>query len=298
MRRVPTATVALACLMSLATATLAEPTAVDETRKLKKDASLHVENIAGSIRIEAWNKAELQIDGELGEDVKKLEIRGGESKLYVEVRLPRDMKRKREGWANLTLKVPAGVRLKVDTVSADIDVSGVTGSIELASVSGDIGAEGGPAEAGIETVSGDQTLSLSCERLWAHSVSGRIVASGLKGEAEVETVSGQIRLECLGLKRLSVESVSGDARIKGELDEAPRLRLSNHSGDLTLRLPKGVDAEFAIATHSGDIDSELGPKARRSHRHGPGRELDFTEGKGRGRVIMETFSGDVEIEVD
>ncbi len=298
MRRMLSSSVILTGLLILATATLAAPVTVDETHELKKDASLRVENIAGFIHVETWDKAELHIGGELGEDVEKLEISGDERKLNVEVILPRRSGNNREGWARLTLKVPAGVRLTVDTVSADIELTDAAGPIELASVSGDIVASGEMKEAELKSVSGDLDLALSCERLWAQSVSGGIEASKLGGEVEVETVSGEIRLDCQNLERLTLDSVSGDASITGKLDKAPRLRLSNHSGDLSLRLPKGIDAEFAIATHSGDIDSELGPKARRSHRYGPGQELDFTEGDGQGRIVIETFSGDVEIEVD
>ncbi len=298
MRRMLTSSVTFASLLIMAVSVLAAPVAVDETRKLDKDASLLVENVSGFIHIETWDKAEIHIGGELGENVKELKIDGDARRLNVDVILPRRSNHGRESWARLTLKVPEGVRLQVNTVSADIKVTDGTGSIELASVSGDITADGEMKEAELQSVSGDLDLALKCERLWAQSVSGDIEASKLAGEVEVETVSGEIELDCQGVDRLTLESVSGDANLGGKLAEAPRLRLSNHSGDLNLILSNDIDAEFAISTHSGDIDSELGPKARRTHRHGPGLELDFTEGEGRGRVIIETFSGDVEIETN
>ena len=46
---------------------------------------------------------------------------------------------------------------------------------------------------------------------------------------------------------------------------------------------------------SGDIDDDFGHKARRSHEHGPGKELSFTQGDGGAHIDISIFSGEVRI---
>ena len=95
-------------------------------RPLKADAHVSVNNVAGRIEVEAWDKNELQITGELGEDVEKLEITGTESSLKVEVKLPRDG-HNIDGDTVLLLKLPAGASLEAEAVSADVSVRGLLG---------------------------------------------------------------------------------------------------------------------------------------------------------------------------
>src|SRR3990170_2676844 len=47
---------------------------IEQSRAMWKDGLLKVENAAGSIEITSWDKDEVRISGELGDDVEDLEI--------------------------------------------------------------------------------------------------------------------------------------------------------------------------------------------------------------------------------
>ena len=59
---------------------------VDETRAVNKDATIRIENLAGTITVTGWDRSEVQITGTLDDQAEKLEITGGGDRLDIEVR--------------------------------------------------------------------------------------------------------------------------------------------------------------------------------------------------------------------
>lgn len=287
-----------ACLALVAAPTLAGQS-VDESRQVAPDARIRIENLAGSVTVTGWNEDRVHVTGTLGDDVESLEIRGGGDSLSIEVKIP-----DRKGWgrrdhdvgARLEVHVPAGCRLAVETVSAEIEASGVRGALDLESVSGSIVAAGTSASAELSTVSGAIRFTGHGTAVEAESVSGGIQLDGVGGAVEADTVSGRIEVRAAALGRGDLESVSGEIELTGELAAGARLDIEGHSSNVTLRLPAATSARFDIETFSGRIDNDFGPQAERAQRHGPGKELEFTTGSGDAQVSIETFSGNVRVE--
>src|SRR5882757_7686063 len=107
---------------------------IDESRPLNTDAVVSVKNTAGVIQVQTWDKKMLSLTGRLGEGVEKLIIEGDAARLRIEVKLPRNAHNVED--TELLLRVPAGVSLDLDSVSADVDVQGTRGPIKVNSVSG------------------------------------------------------------------------------------------------------------------------------------------------------------------
>ena len=267
---------------------------VSKTGKASATGTVEIENIAGSIVVEGWGREEISLEGTLGEEVEELRFKTGGKKSRIEVEYPRRVKTIEEG-AHLVIKVPRGSSLEIECVSATIDVSGVTGRIEAASVSGDVTIEGPCRSVEAESISGEVNVNGVAEEVQLSSISGRIVAQGDVARVQAETVSGELDLRYERFRELSVETVSGDAEITGDLDPDGTVRLDLHSGDLRLIVPAEVSAEFEISSFSGDIDNDFGFKAKRTSKYAPGQELEFSVGGGGARVRINTFSGDVHI---
>ena len=106
-------------------------------------------------------------------------------------------------------------------------------------------------------------------------------------------MSGTVTVSAEGVKDCRLETTSGPIRLDGSLAPGGRIDAITVSGSIELRLPADVSAEIEASTFSGDIDNELGPRARRTSEYGPGKELSFSHGSGDGRIKVRAFSGSV-----
>ena len=266
---------------------------VDESKPAAADGTVVIKNVSGSVSVVGWDKEEIHVQGTLGKGTEKLEFTVDGDRAEIAVKLPKDAKDV-EG-SDLVVNLPAGSRVKVSTVSADIDAEKVTNQLILNSVSGDLTAEGKLTEVEAETISGDVDLSVDCDEVSAQTVSGDIELSRVRGEVQVTTVSGDVSVDGGTFHRFDASSVSGTVEFRGNLQKGGSYSFSSHSGDVILRLPAGVDAEFELSTFSGDIDNDFGKEAKRTSKYAPGMELYFTTGSGDASVEVETFSGDVQL---
>ena len=269
---------------------------IDERRPLRADARVEVSNVAGEIVVEAWDKNELHLTGSLSEQVEKLEITGDASRLKIEVKLPRRTRNVED--TALHLKVPAGITLEAEGVSADIEVRGIRGDVEAASVSGDVELDVGSKNVKASSVSGDVTVQAPAVTARVESVSGDVTVRGVKGEVRGETVSGNVEVRAQVARRVELKSVSGDLELEAELAADAMVEAETMSGDVRLMVPRLPDVDIDLETYSGDIEpSELLPGftgRKRSDDEEAGREYS-RQGKGPGRVRLHSFSGDIEV---
>ena len=282
-------------------------TPINETRPLAPDGTVSVENVKGSIVVRTWANPQVKITGTLGKGVDKLDISGDTKNLDIEVKYPNS----RGGWnlwgrddsrtepTNLEITIPVRASLDVGAVSANVDIQQMAGrKLDVSSVSGNVVVTASsPGEASFENVSGDTTLRITTGKLDVQAVSGDLhVSGGLTGEVDIETVSGNIELGAKTLDRLEINSVSGDAKASFGLRQNGTVKGETLSGELELTIPKATGAKLHVETFSGDIDSPVGRVEREEH--GPGATLDATLGDGRGRMDLESFSGDVRINLE
>jgi DUF4097 and DUF4098 domain-containing protein YvlB len=116
------------------------------------------------------------------------------------------------GHVDLTIGVPAGVKLDVTSVSGDVAVTGATQSVTAKSVSGNVGiATAGDASA--STVSGDVKIATGGSAS-AKTVSGNVNAhlGSLRGSTSFDSVSGRIALAVPHTSNadVSAKTLSGD----------------------------------------------------------------------------------------
>jgi hypothetical protein len=285
----------------LLAATAFAQTPIDETRPLDARGRIDIDNMKGRIEVRAWDRDEVKISGTLGEGVEKLVIEGDRQHLVVHVRYP-----KSGGWGNdrsgpteLLLNVPRRADLEIESVSANVHVTGVASSVlSIDTVSGDVAAAAAPAKASIDTVSGDLALTLNSADVDMQSVSGDIVLRGrLNGDVGAESVSGNVEIAVNGehIRELSANTVSGDLNIHTALAPKGEIRLESVSGDLLLRLPRDVSAQVRGESFSGDLKA-TGVTVEK--RRGPGSSFSTRYGDGSGEISVQTFSGSAEIRLE
>ncbi|MGQ0800025.1 MAG: DUF4097 family beta strand repeat-containing protein [Pseudomarimonas sp.] len=276
---------------------------INETREIAADGTVEIENVRGSIRVEASNRSDVAITGTLGEGVKGLKIVGDGQHLSIEVEYPESGGGWFSGWggskaesSDLRIQLPASVSVDVSSVSAHVEVVGVGGQhSEINSVSGRIEYAGTAAELEIETVSGAIEIDGSASNASVQSVSGRVSIDATVTERLVaESVSGDVIVKAQNaLQRLQVSTVSGDLLLTAQAVGGARFDIESLSGDVQLNLAPGTSARLRAETFSGDLSSDVGRVEREEL--GPGAHLDTQLLDGNGDIRVESFSGGIRV---
>jgi DUF4097 and DUF4098 domain-containing protein YvlB len=273
---------------------------LDLSWNVAADARIEISNVRGTVIVTGQDQPQVKLTGSLGSG-SKLEVSGDAQHLTLRA------DGEKSGWfsgngpnsdSDLTVIVPRGVSLKVGVVSADANVSAVSGkSIDVSSVSGNLTVTSDAPQIDINNVSGDVVFAASkpnaASRAHLQTVSGDIKASKLGGRVKLETVSGDILMETGEVQELETGTVSGDARIKATPAAHARVALESMSGDISVQLPSALSAHVEAQTFSGSIGSDFG-KVQEKER-GPGSSLDAHIGDGDAQIKAQSFSGDIEL---
>ncbi len=267
---------------------------VSETVAAAADGVVEIENLAGSVSVEGWSKNEVEVTGSLGRGVERVEVEGDGHRTTIEVRIPHDAHN--VGDTDLKIRVPAGSRVEVETVSASIDVGGVRGSVDLESVSGRIEVAGEPQRLEVSSVSGKVTVASAPADAELESVSAAVVVERATGRLQVSSVSGTIEIQGGALSGGEFETVSGTIRCEADLVGSGSFEFETMSGSIVLVIPRGLAADFELSTFSGSIANAVGPEPTRTSRFTPGKEATFSTGSGGPRITANSFSGSVKLE--
>ena len=284
-----------AAALALAGAPARAGEAIDKRAPADAAGSVEVSNVAGTVSVSGWDRNEVEVTGELGEGVERLEFTTADKVTRIKVVLP-DRSYDVED-TDLIVKVPAGSRVSVNTVSADIVASGVTGAQRLQSVSGNLSTTAGREDVECKTVSGDVRVEGSGQKgmLTITTVSGDASALRAAGEVNANTVSGDLVLGLGETQRSRLRSTSGDVVLATRLVPDSRFDVESISGDVRVSLHGEIDAEFDVSSFSGEISNCFGPKPVSTSEYAPGQELRFREGQGTARIRIKTLNGDVNL---
>jgi len=266
---------------------------VERSTAAAPDGVVEIENIAGNVRIEAWDRNEVAMNARLGAGIERVDFERDGSTVSIRVVYPRHG-RNVEG-ADLAIRVPAGSRVRVEGVSSDVSVTNVRGDVEASSVSGNVVVTGGSRAVKAESVSGNVDVTAPTNDVRAHSVSGRVEVSGATGFIEAETTSGDVMVDGRDASSLSLHSVSGRVSYRGSLTRNSSVNIESFSGTVDFAIPANTVGDFEASTFSGGISNDFNNERPRTERRGPGSELEFSTGSNGAQIELNSFSGTIRI---
>ena len=197
----------------------AEKTTETRTVPLASGSALKVKNVNGFIRVEAWDREEVQFTGEFKpssrDEQVKVVIEAGKGSLEIRGEYPKrqDGAMYRGPQCQMTLKVPRQVAPTLESVNGEVALTGTRGAASLTTVNGGIRATDLGDALKAATVNGGITLAQVRGALNLQTVNGAIKGSGLEGQGKglkATTVNGSIHLQTTGLKgRLTAHTLNG-----------------------------------------------------------------------------------------
>lgn len=208
-------TTALILLSGIATADISDK--IEKNYDFNKDGKISISNINGDVTIEACDCTQLKLIAHISasdqetRDRISLKIKATQSSFSVETRYAkRDKKwyrKDRHSEVVYHLRVPNDVNLReIELVNGDLNISGVTGTLEAELVNGKLKSDGLTSDTKISVVNGDIELSFknlsNANSVDLESVNGNIIVSlprNASAKISAETVSGRISNE-FGLK--------------------------------------------------------------------------------------------------
>lgn len=216
-----------------------------------------------------------------------------------------------EAFADLIVSVPAGKTIAMHVGVGKAFVTNVDGNISVDVASADVAVDHTRGSLNVETGSGNVDLSDAAGRISLETGSGNITTARIRAtRLSLETGSGNVELTDAESPELNVETGSGDITASGAkgsdvsletgsgninvtlVATFQSLRIETGSGDVTLRVPPTIGAEVDLETGSGEIDlGGLTMQVRRLEED----HITGTIGDGRGRLTIETGSGNVRL---
>lgn len=196
--------------------------------------------------------------------------------------------------ADLELRVPAGQALDVYLAAGKVTVRNVKGNLSVDVGAADVDVDGLTGDFALDAGSAPVRLAhIKGGSLSLDTGSGMIAASDVSATSiSLDSGSGDVTLDGVTSPALSLDTGSGDVTLRLDAD-VDRLSLDSGSGSVTIYAPADLGAELSVDGGSGDVDVQL-PLTNRSQDEDEDG-LRGTLGDGRGRITIDSGSGDVRI---
>lgn len=285
----------------LAATTLAVPLAagaqqkVDVRRAVTRDVYVRLNGAFSSLRVTGWDKDSLVMTGNLPRESQfepAMGVAGGAPVAGVKFYIEGSASGNASG--SLELFVPVGATVWAKSGSATIDVTGITGGLDLNIVGGSITVSGKPRELNIESMDGSVTVSGAPGWMRAKTASGDITIRGSCTDLGITTVSGIVTIRDGSFERTRVESVTGNVTFGAGVSRAGSLLIDTHSGIIELQVGK-ASLDIDATTITGTITNNLTSRRPTPGREGRGEELTVSLGIGDARATLRSFKGNIRL---
>ena len=189
-------------------------------------------------------------------------------------------------------RVPRSARLWLKSGSAEMDVVGVTGGLDLNVGGGSITVHGNPHEVRAESMDGSVTIDGVPDWVRAKTASGDITMNGAR-DVGASTISGTIRSSGGQVERVKLETTTGAISFANGMTPNASVELETHSGPIDVTV--GGEAEIDAATITGAIDNQWTKAQPVPGREGRGMTLSTASGIGGGKITIRSFKGTVQL---
>jgi DUF4097 and DUF4098 domain-containing protein YvlB len=268
---------------------------VNVRRAVTRDVYVRLNGAFSSLKVTGWQQDSMVLTGVLPRESRFEPALGSDLSKPAQ-----GMKFYIEGAANapvsgtLELFVPAGATVWAKSGSATIDVTGITGGLDLNIVGGSISVSGNPRELNIESMDGAVTVNGAPTWMRAKTATGDVTVRGSCTDLGVTTVSGTVTVRDGSFERTRLESVTGNVTFGAGVSRAGSLLIDSHSGTIELQIGK-ASLDIDATTITGSITNSVSTRRPTPGRDGRGEELTLSLGTGDARATLRSFKGNIRL---
>ncbi|MFC3121389.1 DUF4097 family beta strand repeat-containing protein [Agaribacter flavus] len=293
---------------------------IDEIKDASPDSIVKIEHLSGEATIEGWDKNQVKVSGELGENTKDFQFTRDGKTISIIVKVE---KKNKKHWNyghyegdDLTIFVPKKSRVHYRTTNADVGVSGILGGtnidvingniraselegrIYLETVNGEVSATKLSGDLVVDTVNGDIDIEhIAGKKIRVEAVNGDIQFDTSAADVNVETVNGDMQLIVNSAMDINMNTVNGSVDARLTLGDGAYVQASSVGGSIDLSFDENIQASFDIESHAGGrIRNRLNDIEPQKAKYGPRRWLEFSIGEPTATVEVSTVNGRVTIE--
>jgi DUF4097 and DUF4098 domain-containing protein YvlB len=178
------------------------------------------------------------------------------------------------------ITTPSGASARIAVASADVELTGRLGVLEVTGASADVDVERG-ADVHLRTASGDARIGTVDGRGSIGTASGDVRVGRALGPLKLRTASGDVSVEHAG-DTTTIRTASGEVSVGAAAGEV--VQVATVSGDVSVAVVPGLRVWLELHSVSGRMNSDL-----EEDLSGPG------EGRPDLTLTLESVSGDLRI---
>lgn len=267
-------------LSLLAEAVRAQPAVQRRAWRVSPTASIKIHAPSGELVVQGWAYDSVSISGTLATGES---LFGGGSLTGIKLGAEGSAT---AGRTALLVRVPATARLVVRSGAANVEVIGLTSTIDVGSAAGNVDVSGETEAVIAESISGDVHVAVNAPSVRARTTRGRLEIAGAIREAQLSSVSGRVDVSGVPLGTLRIETVEGDVTIRGRFARTASVDVETFGGAVDLRVQQSQRVALDLRATDGTIRSTV----RDASGAGSGARLeDAVVRKGTTMSLMRTI---------
>jgi hypothetical protein len=198
-----------------------------------------------------------------------------------------------KGTVKLSVAVPAGLNLQVDSGAGTINAARVEGKLHLESGVGEIRVEDAKGEVSVNTGAGAVSVVRFTGPVVVETATGQMTLEGVAGDVTATTSTGRIDIRDYRSGELKARANTGAVSVEYGTAPTAGADISSHVGKVEVRLPENSDVR--VSGHSG-TGSIKAPDWVEVQRQTTKVDATGTLGKGTHTITLRTDVGSIEID--
>jgi len=262
------------------------PVALDTTWTVRSGDRLEIENFAGEVLVDAWDRDEVSVRV-AGVNNARFQLRqvGGAWRMGPA-----------RGWNDdeftYSITVPRTMPVDVRGNELAVQVSGLDADVIVSTVDGDIEIERVRGQVEARSLDGTIRVSDVEGRVQLFALDDGVRVTRVTGPVHVETTDGDLVLRDIDSRSVSGSTVDGDIDFRGPVHPDGRYELVTHDGDIDFGVVGELNARMHVSLYDGEMVSDFPVMLSRMQSD---REMEFTLAEGSAEVRLAAFDGTVRL---